>query len=238
MRSSANNGEWSIYEGAMQTKAAPQRSTFEVSEDDLSIAPESHALLCRAMGAANVEDMESFRETLSPATDPLVVPTMVCGLVEETVVGVAVGAYLVEPNFGFVAYAAVAEGWRRMGVYTTLRAKLIDRLRLHGAERGRSELAYVVSEMESGYFLIRRLVGEDGAYTAPVAYEQPAAQGLVTRPLELVVRPMGVSTPPDRDQTLEIVRHIYRRIYRIRDVESDPTFIRIAESLGRSKADR
>ena len=179
----------------MQTKAAPQRSTFEVREDDLSIASESHALLCRAMGAANVEDTESFRETLSPATDPLVVPAMVCGLVEETVVGVAVGAYLVEPNFGFVAYASVDEGWRRMGVYTTLRAKLIDRLRLHGAERGQSDLAYVVSEMESGYFLIRRFVGEDGAYIAPVAYEQPAVQGLETRRLELVVRLMGVSTP-------------------------------------------
>ncbi len=222
----------------MRTESALAERAPEIRDVGHSRVEEVHALLRRTMGAGGVEDVESFRKAVSPAADPLVVPAMVCGLVDGAVVGAAVGAYLVEPGLGFVSYGSVDEAWRRRGVYTALRGRLIERLRGHGTGRGRGDPAYVVSEMERGSFLFRRHVERGGAYAAPGLYEQPAGHGLGNRRMELVAQPIGAAGPPGREETLGIVRHVYRRIYRIGDVESHAVFIRVARSLAVGEAGR
>ena len=216
----------------MHTEVAPPTAVVEVREDDLTLVEESHALLQRNMGVSGVEDLDSYRNALSAETDPLVVPVMVCGLVRGRLVAAAVGAYLVEPNLGFVAYGAVEGAWRRRGVYTLLREKLVERLLQRSIEHGRSGPSYVVSEMEPGSFLLRRYL-QRGAYAAHGSYEQPAEQGLPNRPMKLVLQPVEAVDRPSPDETLEIVRQMYERVYRIRDVEAHPVFVRVAQSIRR-----
>ena len=217
----------------MQTEVASPVAAFEVREDDASLVEETHAFLQRNMGASGVEDLDSYRKALSAETDPLVVPVMVCGLVEGRVTAAAVGAYLVGANLGFVAYGAVEEAWRRRGVYTVLRERLVERIRLLSIEHGRPSPSYVVSEMEPGSFLLRRYV-ERGAYVADSAYEQPAELGLPNHPLTLVLQPVEAAGPPGPDETLEIVRQVYERVYRIRDVEAHAVYVRVARFIRRT----
>ena len=158
----------------------------------------------------------------------------ICGLVKGRVIGAAVGAYLVEPNLGFVAYGAVGEAWRRRGAYTVLRERLVEGIRRRSVEHGRSGPSYVVSEMDADSFLLRRYV-ERGAYVAEGAYEQPAEQSLPNRPMKLVLQPVEAVGPPGPDETLDIVHEVYARLYRIRDVEAHPVFIRVAQSIRRQE---
>ena len=221
----------------MRAAVASPVAALEVREDDPTLVEESHAFLKRNMGASGVEDMGSYRKTLSRTTDPLVVPVMVCGLVEGKVIAAAVGAYLVELNLGFVSYGAVEEAWRRRGVYTALRERLVERIRRRSVEHGRPGPSYVVSEMDPGSFLLRRYA-ERGAYVKPGAYEQPAEQGLPNRRLKLVLQPVEAAGPPGPDETLDIVRQVYARVYRIRDVDAHPVFVRAARSIRRSEGAR
>ena len=205
-------------------------SPFEVREiglGDRDLVLESHGLLRRSIGSGRVEDFDSFLDTLSPLTDPLIIPHVVAGLREGTVVGVAVGSYMVRSNVGFVAYAAVAEEWRRRGLYTELRNSLVSLLQTDAVDNRKAETSYVVSEMDRESFLLRRFVDSGGAFAVPCEYEQPAVQGLGSRALELVVQPRE----PDRAEALTIVREIFRGIYRIRHPESDPAFRRITDAL-------
>ena len=221
----------------MQTEVASPVAAFEVREDDASLVEETHAFLQRNMGASGVEDLDSYRKALSAETDPLVVPVMVCGLVEGRVTAAAVGAYLVGANLGFVAYGAVEEAWRRRGVYTVLRERLVERMHRHSVEHGRSGPSYVVSEMEPGSFLLRRYL-QRGAYAAHGSYEQPAEQGLPNRPMKLVLQPVEAVDRLSPDETLEIVRQVYERVYRIRDVEAHAVFVRVAQSIRRPEGAR
>ena len=221
----------------MRTETVSPAAAFQVREDDLSFVEETHALLRRNMGASGVEDIPSFRKSLSPVTDPLAVPVMVCGLVEGRVIGASVGAYLVEPDIGFVAYGAVEEAWRRRGVYTFLRQRLVESIRWRSVEHARSGPSYIVSEMDPDSFLFRRYV-EGGAYAADCAYEQPAGQGLPNRRMKLVLQPVKASSPPGPDETLHIVRQVYSRVYRILDVDTHPAFIRVARSIRRPEGVR
>ena len=220
----------------MPTEVASPAAVYEIREDDLALVEESHAFLQRNMGASGVENLDSYRKALSAETDPLVVPFMICGLVEGRVIAAGVGAYLVEPNLSFVAYGAVEEAWRRRGVYTVLRERLVERMRRHSVEHGRSGPSYVVSEMDPDSFLLRRYV-ERGSYAAHGAYEQPAGQGLPNRPMKLVLQPVEAVGPPGPGETLDIVREVYARVYRIRDVEAHPGFIRVARSIRRRNED-
>ena len=198
-----------------------------MGHEDGDLVLESHGLLRRAMGAGRVEDFDSFLDTLSPSTDPLIIPHAVCGLREGTVVGVTVGAYMVRPNVGFVAYAAVEEEWRKLGLYTVLRSRLVFCFQVDAVVNREAKPSYVVSEMDRGSFLLRRFVDSGGAFVVPCEYEQPAVQGLGSRAMELVVQPRA----PDRAEAMAMVRELFRGIYRIRDPESDPAFRRIADSL-------
>ena len=122
------------------------------------------------------------------------------------------------------------EAWRRRGAYTVLRERLVEGIRRCSVEHGRSGPSYVVSEMNPGSFLLRRYVGR-GAYVAEGGYEQPAEQSLPNRPMKLVLQPVEAVGPPGPDETLDIVREVYARLYRIRDVEAHPVFIRVAQSI-------
>ena len=53
---------------------------------------EGYALLREAMGAGRIEDIESFRGTVSPATDAAVSPKLVRATFQSDMVGVTIGA--------------------------------------------------------------------------------------------------------------------------------------------------
>ena len=183
---------------------------------------EGYALLREAMGAGRVEDIESFRGTVSSATDDAVWPKLVCAIFEGDMVGVTIGAYLSNLNMGYIAYSAVRSMFRRHGIYAEMRARLVDLF--SGAD-------FVISELEEGSRLFNRYRDKWNAIVLPCDYEQPKAQGLISRPLKLVLQPIARTRPPDESESLAIVRELYERVYRIDDVIQNESFRRIAESL-------
>ena len=115
---------------------APTTETGVLAHVSLSIighrdAPrvrEAHALLLESLGDGNVEDFESFRDTVSPATDGAVVPFMLCATFDGRIQGFVLGAYLRNLDMGMLLYSAVRQAFRGCGVYTRLRAVLLDLL--------------------------------------------------------------------------------------------------------------
>ncbi|MCH7786671.1 MAG: hypothetical protein IIC22_04080, partial [Chloroflexi bacterium] len=149
---------------------------------------EGYALLREAMGAGRVEDIESFRGTVSPATDDAVCPKLVCATFQGDMVGVTIGAYLSNLNMGYIAYSAVRSMFRRRGIYAEMRARLIDLF--NGAD-------FVISELEEGSRLFNRYLAEWNAIALPCDYEQPEAQGLISLRFKLVLQPLARTVPPD-----------------------------------------
>ena len=204
-----------------------------VLETEVDRVLEGYRLLQEAMGVDAVEDIGSFRRTVSTATDTAVVPKLVGATRRSEMVGFSVGTYLRNLNMGFILYSAVRKEWRRRGIYTAMRDKLVSELDDEaGARRSQAHrVSYVVSEQVENSRLHRRYVREWGAFVLPLAYEQPAVQGLRARELKLVVQPLGRQTPPDGDEIVAIVREVYERIYRIHDAANHPTFRRVVASL-------
>ena len=186
---------------------------------------EGYALLQEAMGAGRVEDIESFWGTVSPTTDDAVWPKLACATFQGDMVGVTIGAYLRNLNMGYIAYSAVRPLWRRRGIYAEMRVRLIDLF--NGAD-------FVISELEEGSRLFNRYLDEWNAIALPCDYEQPEAQGLISRPLKLVLQPLAIARPPDESESLAIVQELYERVYRIEDVTRNESFRRIAKSLQES----
>ena len=186
---------------------------------------ESYALLQEAMEAGCVEDFESFRGTISPATDDAVCPKLVCATFQGDMVGITIGAYLRNLNMGYIAYSAVRPIFRRQGIYSEMRARLIGLF---------DKSDFVISELEEGSRLFQRYLDEWNAFALPCDYEQPEAQGLISRRLKLVLQPVVRTLPPGESESLAIVRELYERIYRIQDVSQNESFRRIAESLRES----
>ena len=84
-------------------------SLDEIDEANLPRIVEAYGLLQEAMGTDAVEDVNSFRRTVSASTEAFVVPRVVCALHQDEVIGVIVGAYLKRLGMGFIAYSAVGE---------------------------------------------------------------------------------------------------------------------------------
>ena len=212
----------------------------EVGHADRPRVLEAHRLLRDVRGAGAVEDIGFFLETVSPETDRHVVPKLVCAVSRDRTIGVTVGAYLPELNIGFIAYSAVDPTWRRRGVYTAIRGRLVALFNLEAAERisrdseNGGRVSYVVSELDESSAIFRRYLTKWGAFVSPCAYEQPQAQGLRARRLKLVLQPVARQLPPDGEETVAIVREVYRRIYRISDVDANPSFRRVVASLPRA----
>ena len=200
----------------------------EISASDTVSVLEGYSILREAMGTDAVEDEQSFRGTVSPATDPAVAPKLVAATLGRDMAGFIVGSYLRNLNIGLIAYSAVREAQRRLGIYTAMRRRLIE---LFNLEADGGQVSYVMSELEEHSRLYGRYLGEWRAFVLPCAYWQPDAQGLKAKDLKLVLQPIARGGPPGDDEILDIVREVYKRVYRIVDVENHPTFRRIAASL-------
>ena len=218
----------------MAASRVPSRTRFEVREvpeSDRSAILLGHALLQREMGAGEVEHLAEFMKTVSSVNSPKAVPKIVCAIVGREVVGFNVGVYLRGPEVGFIAYSAVERGWRRNGVYTAMRERLVATMKRQVCENG-TQLRYVVTELDESSLLLGRYLNKLNAFVAPCEYEQPAVQGLRSRCLKLVLQPVGRAEPPGAEELVAIVREIFERVYRVVDVSNDPTFRGIVASMG------
>ena len=238
----------------MMSQLSNQIGIRDLYETEDALILRGYALLQEAIGVESVEDLRSFRDTVSSVTDDAAIPKMICATSAEDTIGFIVGTYLTNLNMGFIAYSAVQERWRGRGVYTDMRHRVLelfdqesgrvpDRARPAGSPshaagaqgsngRGHGEgVLYVISELDEESPLYRAYLNKWGAVVAPCAYEQPEAQGLRARDLKLVLQPVARRTAPSRDETIAIVREVYERIYRIQDVAANASFRRIAVSL-------
>ena len=216
---------------ASQGDSASRFEVREVPESDDARLREGHALLRQEIPRGDVEWLDDFTGTVSSATASAVAPALVCATSEAEMIGFNVGLYLQNVNVGFIAYSAVRPRWRRLGVYTTMRALLVAAMQRGAGGRGRGQLDYVVSELDESSPLLRPYVDELNALVAQCAYEQPAVQGLASRRLKLVLQPLGERDLPRAGSLLDIVGEIYRSVYRISNVLEHPAYRRVAASL-------
>ena len=197
-------------------------------------APESvrriHALFVETLGKDAVEDLDSFRLTVSPHTDPQVAPKLVATHKRDHLVGAMLGVHLRRVNGGMVLYAGVRKPHRRQGLYTKMRDALLSDL----AAESSTGPGFLLSEVEDGTRLLRKYLDEWGAFVAPLDYAQPAVQGLSRRRLNLVVLPQAASRKEIVDALPTIVREVFASVYRIAEPEDDPDFRRVVASLGNS----
>ena len=212
-----------------QLKSNAARSSYynlrDLDESCLEDVLEAYSLLQLAMGCDYVEDLRSFRRTVSPSTDERVLPRVILDVSDDEMIGVVVGATLKNLNAGFIAYSAVKEAWRHRGIYTRMRDDLLRRFSHDGG------VEYVVSELDEREWLFRKYTRAWKAVALPGHYEQPQAQGLQARPLRLVAQPVESGTTPGPSETVALAREIYERIYRIEDVDGNESFRRILASL-------
>ena len=211
---------------------ASRFEVHEVSESDAARLLQGHTLLREEMVPGEVERLDEFMKTVSSATAAAVVPTLVYATYQAEMIGFNVGLYLQDVNVGFIAYSAVRPHWRRLGVYTAMRSLLVAAMQREAAGRSHGQLDYVVSELGESSPLLRPYVNELNALLAPCAYEQPAVQGLTSRRLKLVMQPLGRRGLPSTEGLLDIVREVYRSVYRISNVWDHPAYHRVAASLG------
>ena len=189
-----------------------------------------HTLFAETLGNDSVEDLESFRQTVSPHTDPHVAPKLVTTHECGHHVGATLGVYLRRVNGGMILYAGVKEPFRRQGLYAEMRTRLLAKL----AAESPTGLGFVLSEVQDGSWLHRMYLEDWGAFIAPLDYVQPAVQGLSRRRLDLVVVPQAA----DREEIIHslpaIVREVFMSVYRISEPEDDPDFRHVVDSIGTS----
>ena len=191
---------------------------------------QAYALFEETIGSGNVEDADSFRDTVSPHTDPAVAPKLVASFEAGRPIGAMLGAYLRRTNGCMILYAGVREPFRGRGVYTRMRKFLMREL----ASESETHPGFVLSEVEDGGWLHRKYLDEWGGFTAPIDYAQPSVQGLCSRRLRLVAAPMSSSTQAIMGNLQPILRDVFTGIYRIPEPELDPCFRRAAASIGRT----
>ena len=184
-----------------------------------------YSLLQDAMGIESVEDLRSFRRTVSPNADLFVLPRVVCAFRGDEIIGTVVGITLKRSHAGFIAYAAVKEDSRRYGIYATMRRELLRRLAEEDGVR------YVASELDQQDWLFQKYVNQWNATVLCERYEQPESQGLQAKSLSLVAMPTINGITPDADETAALIREIYERIYGIADVDTNKSFLRVVASL-------
>ena len=212
----------------------PDLVLAKVPASEANRVTEAHDLLREALG--DVEDLDSFRRTVSPDTDAGVTPKLLCALLEGRVVGSVVAVYLRNLNAGMILYAAVAEPFRRRGIYTRLRKRairLLDEEASRRAKDARGSIDYLLSEQVVCSTLYQHYLWAWDAYVAPCRWEQPGVQGLAPRRLALLVQPVAKKRRPTANETAMIVREVYEKIYRLPEPERSPEFRRIMRSLAR-----
>ena len=122
-----------------------------------------HELFVETIGPDDVEDLDSFRRTVSPITSPALVPKIVEAYDGSQLIGAMLGVYLRRVNGGMVLYAGVREAYRRRGLYTEMRSALLGGLtssprRVWGSCLAKSRMAVGCTESIStiGEGLTRR----------------------------------------------------------------------------------
>ena len=205
--------------------------TREVDEGESALILDGYALLSEVMDGGSVEDRDEFLKSVSPSPGGAVLPKMVLASDQGAMIGFSVGMCLTEIRSGFIAYSAVRAGWRRRGVYKGMRRLLVSAIR-RAARQTCGRFDYIFSELERSSPLLPWYLDRLRSSVVPCRYEQPAVQGLHPRLLELVVQPVDRSTPPVGAELVYIVGRIFERVYRIRRVEANPAFRRVAASIG------
>ena len=177
---------------------------------------ECYTLFRDEMEAGYLEDLDSFWETVSPDTDPAVVPRLVCAMVDGSVAGAVLGVCLRNMGVGVILYSAVRPELRGRGVYGELRRRLVGRLN-DAAQYASHEggIGYLISELAADSPFVARYVSRWEAHVPSIAYRQPAVQGLEAKEMKLVFQPIAAIGPPTSDQVDRIVDEIYARIYRM-----------------------
>lgn len=197
-------------------------------------APEAvstvHGLFVETLGEDAVEDLNSFRLTVSPHTDPQVAPKLVTTFERGKPVGAMLGVYLRRVNGSMILYAGVREPFRRRGLYMEMRAALLSELSMESP----TGPDFLLSEQEEGSWLIAKYLDEWGGFVAPLDYVQPAVQGLARRRIELVVVPQAASREKILEALPNIVREVYTSVYRIAEPEDNGDFRRVTDSIGMS----
>ena len=189
-----------------------------------------HALFVETISADGVEDLDSFRLTVSPSTQAALAAKLIESYDGGLLVGAMLGMYLRRVNGGMVLYAGVREAHRSQGLYTEMRTMLLAEL----AAESPTGLGFVFSEVEEGSWLQRRYLDEWGAFVAPLDYVQPAVQGLTRRPLSLVVVPQADTRSEIIHALPAIVGEVFTGVYRISEPDDDPDFRHIMDSIGMS----
>ena len=189
-----------------------------------------HALFLETLGKDDVEDIDSFRQTVSPHTNPALVPKLVEVFEHGELAGAMLGVYLRRVNGSMILYAGVREPFRRRGLYTEMRTTLLSEL----AKESPTGPAFLLSEQEEGSWLNAKYLDEWGGFVAPLDYVQPAVQGLARRRLALVVVPQAASREEIIEALPDIVREVYTSVYRIAEPEDNGDFRRAMGSIGAS----
>ena len=190
----------------------------------------AHALFVETISADGVEDLDSFRLTVSPSTKAPLVPKLIGSYDSGRLAGAMLGVYLRRVNGGMILYAGVREEYRRQSLYAEMRNTLLAEL----AAESPTGLGFVFSEVEEGSWLQRRYLDEWGAFVAPLDYVQPAVQGLTRRPLSLVVVPQADTRSEIIHALPAIVGEVFTGVYRISEPDDDPDFLHIMDSIGMS----
>ncbi len=190
----------------------------------------AYELFVETIGPDGVEDLDSFRLTVSPFSGPAFAPKLVEAYEGERLVGAMLGGYLRGVNGGMTLYAGVREAYRRQGLYTEMKDSLLSEI----ASESATGLGFVLSEVEDGAWLHRKYFDEWGAFVAPLSYVQPAVQGLSRRKLDLMVVPQAAGREEIIKSLPTIVREVFTGVYRISEPEDDPEFRHVIDSIGKT----
>ena len=194
-----------------------------------SVRP-AHELFVETIGPDGVENLDSFRLTVSRLTTSAVVPKLIEAYDGDQLIGAMLGVYLRRVNGGMILYAGVREVYRRQGLYTEMRNTLLSEL----ATESQTDLGFVLSEVENGSWLHRKYLNDWGGFVAPLDYVQPAVQGLSRRPLSLAVVPQASDRTKIAECLPTILREVFTSVYRISEPEDDLDFRYILDSIGTS----
>lgn len=193
-------------------------------ETDSSFILNVHDFLVTELGINKVESFNDFKLTTSKKTDDLIVPHVSVSISSNKLTGVVIGAYIKTTNIGILLYSAVHNSVRGRGVYSNLKSYMLEQLNSDSRENeydkgGYKLIDYLVSEVEHDSWLFKKYTDDWGSFVADFEYLQPAVQGLGARPLKLVLQPINKFVPPSKLTLKTIVIEIYRRVYRLTNLE-------------------
>jgi hypothetical protein len=192
----------------------------------------AHDLFRHRIGAELVEDWESFVISATRAS-AYWMPLVLLAEAGGRVVAAQLGGLLPRVRMLSLPYTAVAEGFEGRGIYTRLKRAMIEALRAMASARGLPEPLGNVAEEAPGSAQYERKVVRGKAVVLPIAYVQPAVQGLEEHTLALTYEPLLGEAPTfTRDEALCIAAAVYQALYRIELPEQHPAYRRMAASAG------